>query len=136
MIERNNGIGESNVLQNQFTAYLMTAIKRRKISYQMKKSKQLQSEISLDAENQLLPISNESDLLGNFSLLDQIESSQLQRALSQLKERDLQILLMKVLEEQSFSEIADTVGLGYKGTAAVYYRLIQKLKKELRGDDE
>lgn len=31
MVKPNDGIGESNVLQNQFTAYLVRAVYRKKI---------------------------------------------------------------------------------------------------------
>ena len=36
---RNNGQGEDNILQNQFTTYLMTAIRWQKIAYLKKRTK-------------------------------------------------------------------------------------------------
>ena len=39
MWQRNNGIGEINILQNQFTKYLMTAIELDKAKYLDKQSK-------------------------------------------------------------------------------------------------
>ena len=36
---RNNGQGEDNILQNQFTTYLVTAIRWQKIAYLKKRTK-------------------------------------------------------------------------------------------------
>ena len=33
MYTKNNGSGENNVIQNRFTAYLLTAIHRKKATY-------------------------------------------------------------------------------------------------------
>lgn len=74
------------------------------------------------------------DMTLGLSLLEQLESGQLRYALEQLKEREIRILTMKVLDERSFQEIADETGLGYKTISSIYYRLIQKLRDELGGE--
>ena len=48
---RNNGQGEDNILQNQFTTYLMTAIRWQKIAYLKKRTKLGTYELSTDFDS-------------------------------------------------------------------------------------
>lgn len=48
---KNNGQGEDNILQNQFTAYLVTAIRWRKSTYLKKRVRIEQYEFSSDFDN-------------------------------------------------------------------------------------
>lgn len=130
----NNGTGESNILQNQFTAYLATAVRRRKIQYLQAKQKQQKHEMYLENQEQRSEFQYIQDMTLGLSLLERLESGQLRYALEQLKEREIRILTMKVLGERSFQEIADETGLGYKTISSIYYRLIQKLRDELGGE--
>lgn len=136
MFPLNDGIGESNVLQNQFTAYLVTAVHRKKIQYLQAKSRRLQRELPLDTLENRKEFQIEQDMTPHLPLFDQLESGELREALLCLKEREIHILMMKVLDERSFQEIADETGLGYKTISSIYYRLIQKLRDELGGDKE
>ena len=61
----------------------------------------------------------------------QTEYAALMRLLEKLQERDRMIFLSRALEERSFAELADKYHMGYKGVAAIYYRTIQRIKKEL-----
>ena len=61
----------------------------------------------------------------------QTEYAALMRLLEKLQERDRMIFLSRALEERSFAELADEFHIGYKGVAAIYYRTIQRIKKEL-----
>ena len=61
----------------------------------------------------------------------QTEYAALMRLLEKLQERDRLIFLSRALEERSFAELADEFHIGYKGVAAIYYRTIQRIKKEL-----
>ena len=54
-------------------------------------------------------------------------------ALKKLDERERYVLFARVLEEKSFEEIADKLGLKYKGVAAIYYRTTAKLRNILGG---
>ncbi len=132
----NDGIGESNVLQNRFTAYLVTAVHRRKIQYLQAKSRRLRNEIPLDIQEERNEFRSEPDMISQMPLLEQLESSELRQALERLKERDYKILIMKVLDERSFQEIAKETGIAYKTIASIYYRLIQWLRDELGGEKE
>ncbi|HWQ75176.1 MAG TPA: sigma-70 family RNA polymerase sigma factor [Syntrophomonas sp.] len=128
MWEHNDGIGESSVLQNQFTTYLVTAVHRRKIQYLQVKSRRLKNEIPLDPQEERKEFRSDLDITSQLPLLDQLESNELRQALEQLKGRDFFILTKKVLDERSFQEIADETGIAYKTIASIYYRLIKRLR--------
>ena len=61
--------------------------------------------------------------------------SELYAALHSIKEKGRRVFLARVLDEKSFDEIAEELGLSYKGAAAIYYRTITKLRKLLGGDE-
>jgi len=134
----NNGADESNILHRQFTVYLATAVRRTKIQYLRAKYKLQQYEISLEIEDSypLADIQAEPDMLLSLPLTDQLENIKLQRALEQAKKRDLYIFLSKVLESRSFVEIAAELDIEYNTVAAAYYRMLNRLRKELGGEDE
>ncbi len=136
MKEYNDGIGESNILQNQFTAYLVTAIHRKKIQYLQAKSKQYSYEVSLDIQDEWKELRSEQDMMVQLPFLEQLDDYKLRKALEELKELEFNILVMKVLNERSFQEIANEIGIGYKTVASIYYRLIQKLHNKLEDDNE
>ena len=136
MWKQNDNIKDSSVLQNQFTAYLVTAVRRKKFRYQQNKYNRQCNELSLEQNEYLSELQTEPDMLDILSPLERIDNYRLQQALEQQKESDLYIFLTKVLGEHSFVEIAEELGMEYKAVTAVYYRLITKLKNELRGDDE
>jgi RNA polymerase sigma factor (sigma-70 family) len=129
--EGNNGTGESNILQNQFTAYLVTAIHRRKIQYIRSKANTRQFELTLEIPEP----SSEPDMTLGLPLLEQLENARLRQALLRAKEREQAIFLAKALEDRSFTEIAVELGIGYNTAVSIYYRLINRLKKELGGGD-
>lgn len=132
----NGGISEANVLQNQFTAYLMTAIHRRKLQYLQDKARKQKYELPLDYYQSLEDSAMEGEIIVKLPITQQLENEKLRRALSKTRERDLKILYMKVLEGQSFVEIADEIGMGYNAVKAVYYRLVEKIKTEFGGENK
>ena len=48
MRQRNDGTGEENILQNQFTAYLLVAVHRYKAAYSAEQFKRQMVEVYLD----------------------------------------------------------------------------------------
>lgn len=48
MRKQNDGQSADDILQNQFTAYLVTAVKRHKALYARKKAQRLQTEVPLE----------------------------------------------------------------------------------------
>lgn len=134
MWEYNDGTSESNVLQNQFTAYLVTAVHRKKIQYLQAKSQYLKNEFLMDTSEYRKYFRFEPDMSSQLSFWEQLENERLYQALKRLKEREVLIFLLKVLDNRSFQEIADETGITYKTVASIYYRMIQKLRNELGGE--
>lgn len=133
MIFRNSGKGESNVLQNQFTRYLKTAIQRKKIDILRERKKVYGHEQYDDTWPEIACLVTE-DVYFKFSA--EFESINLEQILLQVEKRDRYIFYAHVLDERPFAELADELGMGYKGVAAAYYRVIQKIREKIRGDKD
>ncbi len=130
----NDGKGEANILQNQFTKYLIVSIQRKKAAILMERSKIQNHESSTDDWDASLEAAVEEDYIEQVSSPMDFEDAALRRALAQLKERDRYIFFARVLDEKEFYDLAIELGMSYKGVAAAYYRVIAKIKKEMRGE--
>ncbi len=129
----NSGKGESNILQNQFTRYLKTAIQRRKIDVLRERKKIYGHEYYEDTWQEIPDLITE-DVYFKFST--QFESIDLEQALLQVEQRDRYIFYAHVLDERTFAELASELGMGYKGVATAYYRVIRKIREKIRGDED
>ena len=136
MWQKNDGTGEANILQNQFTAYLVTALHRQKVDYLRRRARLIQYEFSADFQEEWPEFQTGTDMEDQLPIQMQLENIALSNALEQIKERDRYIFFAKVLDERSFEELAEELGMGYKGVAAAYYRVIQRIKKEMRGEEK
>lgn len=129
----NNGKGESHIVQNRFTRYLVTAVRHKKYFFLRARSKitkyELLTEFS-DAEvfSSLPEKSVEPDMLDGF------ENAALYKAIKRLNKRDRYVLLAHILDERDFTELAQYWGASYSTIASAYYRAIQKIRKEIGGD--
>ena len=133
MWQQKNGSESSKELQYHFTGYLQKAIRRSKAAYQKKSRYLAFHEIPADIGDMRILDEMAPDMLETLPLLMRLDDADLVRALEHLEERELRILLARVLEEQAFEKIAQGLGLRYKGASVAYYRVVQKLRKELRG---
>ena len=131
MTFRNDGQGDSNILQNQFTAYLQVALKRKKSDYLAAKNKRRMHESSLESNDYLAAaIRNlEDDLSYEF----QIENDVLLQALESLSSRERLILFARALDDSDFHVLAREYGLSYKGVSTIFYRLRDKIRKHMGG---
>lgn len=130
MWQRNNGKDKEEKLQNRFTVYLVKAVYRRKKDYIHMKNRQRQFESYM--EDCSFKLGLNSNLYEGVPLPMQLENSILIFALRQLGERERYVLFAHVLDEKSFEELGNELGLSYKGVAAVYYRAIKKIKDKMR----
>lgn len=133
MWQRNNGKEEVEKLQNRFTAYLVTAVRRKRTAYMNQRNKLIQTEYAAEGDNWTHQAGVYHDMFEELPLLMHLENDRLFYALKYLNERERYIFLERVLNEVSFEELAVELGLSYKGVAAIYYRTVQKIKKQMKG---
>ncbi len=137
MGQRNNGQDEANILQNQFTAYLLTAIWRRKCIYNKKRAYLRAHEVSVNCQTHEPVDEKASDaMLSALPLMMQLENTLLMQAIKDLTPKERYILFERVLSERSYHELGRPLGLQYSGVAAAYCRIIRKLWKRLGGGRE
>lgn len=128
----NNGQGESNILQNQFTAYLLVAIQRKKIAILRKRERLRKFEELTDFQS--APSGGQAAYLQKFPLEAAFENAALEMVLSQLTPRDRYIFLARILDKRSYEELGAEFGLGYQGAAAVFHRVMNKVRKAMEED--
>ena len=128
MYRRNDGSGNTNVLQNQFTAYLTKAIRNVRNRYIRSRARQHERECSMEDKPYSLLIVSESAKTPAME-----ETEELLAALKSIKDREQYVFLTRVLDEKGFGEIAGELGISYKGVASIYYRTVEKLRKRLEG---
>ena len=127
MNRRNEGITESDILQNQFTAYVQTALKHCKSQYLVKQSMISSHEVSsLD----------DTEASENDFVIAIAENDALHTALQHIKDRERVVVTLRAVEEKSFQEIAITLGMKYSSVTMIYYRALDKLRIILREDEE
>lgn len=128
MNKRNNGSTEQEKLQNRFTSLVTVSMSRARIDYLRKEKSRARHTYDMEDEKLAL-ISDGTDFVS-----DLCDNESLTYALKQLDERERYVLIARVLEERSFEEIADNLGLKYKGVAAIFYRTTAKLRNILGGN--
>lgn len=130
--QRNEGSEQDEILQNRFTAYLFSAVQRRRAQYideevKAQKISSLMEETTMDNSFDLEKIA-----LADMPLYMRLQNEKLLLALSQLTERERYVYFSRTLDERDFEELGAELGLSYKGVAAIYYRAIQKIKKKMK----
>ena len=142
MFFKKGGQGDS-LLQSQFTAYLVVAVRRKKKDIIQARIRRANKETDVDMEEYFFARSSTEASLEDL-ICDQplsiedmyFENEKLERALWKLTERDRYVLFAKVMAERSFEELAAEFGISYKGITSVYARAIRKLKKEMEDADK
>ena len=132
--QRNEGHEQDDVIQNRFTAYLLSAVQRRKAQYidtlmKVQQTSTLIEETVIDTEFDL-----EGEASQGIPLYMRLQNEKLFLSLSRLTERERYVFFTRALDERSLDELASELGLSYKGVAAIYYRTIQKIKKSMKGE--
>ena len=133
VIQRNKGKEQDEVLQNRFTAYLFSAVQRRRAQYIDEEVKALKIS-SLMEERTMDNAIDLEEALSEIPLYMRLQNEKLFWSLSALTERERYVFFNRALDEKSLDELAAELGLSYKGVAAIYYRAIQKIKKKMKGE--
>ena len=128
MFKKNTGSTEHDILQNQFTSYLSFAVSNARIDYIRAKIARLKREQATD-QYELL-ITQEV-----FEMEVFFENEALSQAIKDIREKERYVFLARVLEDKKFKKIAEELGMGEKGVAAIYYRTVKKLREMLEGGE-
>jgi len=128
MIKRNDGKG-INAVQNKFTAFLTVATRHQRKQYieNLLKSKDVISKTDLLEST----FGEKEDGIETIIIQDTLKT-----AIKQLDEREKKIFVLHVIEDKSFVEISQIMGMTYKNTASVFYRSMAKLRDVIRGMDD
>lgn len=110
---RNSGASEEHVIQNQFTAYLLVALRRRKSAFLSRRDSHQQHEQPIKSSDNVFASAYDMEDAVCRALDLQTEYAALMRLLEKLQERDRMIFLSRALEERSFAELADEFHIGY-----------------------
>ena len=106
MVKRNSGTSKEDICQNQFTAYVVLAVKRKRQAYIKK----------FGAEENTV-----------WDRLE-VQNEELVAAVQQLKPKARFIVTGYVLKGKTFKELAQETKLTERAAASTYYRSIEKLR--------
>lgn len=126
---------QTNDEQNQFTAYLVVAVRNHRSNYLKRVFKNRNQEVQIGIELSQFP-SSESATQEPEDYMQIIEDTRLWNALHQMKPRDRYILFSRVLDEKAFGQIAAELNLPYGTVTMSYHRTIKKLRSAMEGEDK
>lgn len=142
MLFRNDGKGESNVIQNQFTAYLVSALRRKKRDVLQVWMRVSENEFSVDFQDYLLDTPNEpispdpiQEITSETYHRIDFENTALEQEIRNLSDLDRFVFLARVLDDRDFEELAKELGTSCSAVIARYYRIIRRIRKALEGGD-
>ena len=124
---------KSCAVQNQFTAYLIAAIRNYKRTYLRRISTALRTELPMEGHCEVMELCEETDFFCGLPLMQRLENERLFAAMQGLSERERYIFLSKVLGEMSLSEIALSLGITYGAAAMSYHRTVLRLSNAVGG---
>ena len=140
------GSEQGSSVQNRFTAYLVTAVKNKRISYMERKHQQAEFEAErpgvlersyTDFEQEYRQYKLEhlpwkyNETPSIEQLIRVLEEGKLIGAIIKLKKREQEILIARVFEELDFKEITRDGDVREAGEMAYYY-VIRKIRKNWR----
>lgn len=135
-------------VQNRFTAYLMSAVRNKRMSYMEKKKRiqereygcvdiQYANHTDFEQEHYCYLLEQsvwmQTGELEFSELVKILKEKKLIQVLLGLKQRDQDILLARIFQEKSFEEIGQGHGISAKQAEMAYYYVIRKIRKELEG---
>lgn len=142
MLFRNDGKGESNVIQNQFTAYLVSALHRKKRDVLQVWMRVSENEFSVDFQDYLLDTPNEpifpepiQEITSETYHKIDFENTALEQEIRNLSDLDRFVFLARVLDDRDFEDLAKELGASCSAVIARYYRIIRRIRKALEGGE-
>lgn len=134
-----------NTVQNQFTAYLVMAVKNKRISYLERRYRLREREYTCEEITDSCIYSFESRFYEYMNrrvaekhenpivileILKMAESGRIIKAVGKLKEEEQGLLFGRVFGGQSFKELGRMFGVSPKQAEMAYYYIIRKVRKE------
>lgn len=132
MRKRNNGKSEPDILQNQFTGYLVTAVRRQRMLYIRNRNTKMSREISIEMWESQPVLQMDSDMLERLPLLYKLENQGLRSAIKEMNDRERYIFLERVLADKKIAELSVELGMEYKSVATTYYRAVEKIRRHMK----
>lgn len=131
-MRKNEGQSEAEILQNRFTSYVTTAIRRQRQAYiqKLRDRQAIESHIEYDLPEP--DYDQEEAIFAELPLLMRLENDALLHALREITEKERHIFLTRVLDGKDFEALAVEYGMQYKGITTAYYRTIQKIRRKMR----
>lgn len=126
MASRNDGTSKEDICQNQFTAYVVLAVKRKRQAYIKKKIRDKEKQTKTEKKLSKRGIEGDDVWIGL-----EIQNEELVDAMQQLKPKEHVIVVEYVLKRKSFREIAQEMKLTERTVASLYYRSIKKLRTKM-----
>ena len=122
-------LSEDREIQNSFTAYVQEALKNTCNTYYTKKMTREEREIVYDEADDLT-ITDSGDMLDTlFSFnMDMLENLSLWKAMKKLSGKDITIIKLRVLYDNSFKEIGKVLGMTEGAVKMRYTRAIKLLR--------
>ena len=123
-----NTLPEDREIQNRFTAYVQEAMTNTRNTHYTKKMKHDEHETTYDEADDLIPDSGDVlDMLFSFNM-DMLENLSLWKALRKLSGKDITIIKLRVLYDNSFKEIGKVLGMTEMAVRKRYSRAIKVLR--------
>lgn len=132
---------QEEIRWRQFNKYVKTALIRKRREYiakiaNIKKHETLQDpEIITQCKWDRLDNRDFEELFQEETdiLAVDIENKRLQQALDCLNQREYYAVITYTLKRRTLMQLAEDLGMKYKSAAAVYYRAMDKLRREMVG---
>ena len=128
MYKKNDG-KEFCATQIRFTALLKTAVHNKKLNYMEKKYNTFKHQSSFESRE--FSVSDPTDFIQSI-----FDAELLKLAMDSLTEREKRVLVYRFIEGLSLPEIAERENLQYMATAVLLHRILEKLRKIIRGIDD
>ena len=130
MIFTNAGTDESDIKQNRITAYLVTALQRKRWEYLSRLHEIQRNELS-SAGGDMGELRNkaESPFMGIEGV--QTGNERLDEILDQFNGRDLQILIGLLVLNSDYDTLAAKLGISKSAAYTAYHRMMQRIRREL-----
>ena len=122
-------LSDDRELQNRFTAYVQKAMENTRSTYYRKKMALQERETVYDEVDDL-EIADSSDVLDTLFVfnVEMLENISLWKALHKLSGRDVTIIKLRVLYNNSFKEIGKVLGMTEIAARKRYNRAIKVLR--------